>query len=474
MTRGLRGLAAILLAVTLTASSCVAPRSSGRPLKLDGFHAGEPGLGDSYLPGAGNGGYDVREYRLELRYAPDTDRLDGHAVLTAAALHGLSRFNLDFGPLEVSALTVDGAPATWSRDGDTELVITPATGIARGASFTVDVRYGGLPGGEGLDNGFKRTADGAVVAGEPQSATDWFPSNDHPRDKATYDFAITVPEGLTAVANGLPAGSTTDAGWTTWRWRVTSPMATYLATFAVGRFRVTTGTAAGVPFYNAIAQSLPPERADAAIARTGDIAQYLSTVFGPYPFEALGGVVPDAAQLGFALETQTRPVYSSGFFNRGTVEDKTSVIAHELAHQWFGDSVSLRQWRDIWLNEGFATYAQWLWSEHLGLETVGESFDAQYNASRAEVWSTPPGDPGKDKLFGASVYQRGAMTVHVLRLAVGDEAFFQILKAWTAAHRHADATTQDFVALAERIGHKQLDQLFQAWLYGDVKPPYPG
>jgi aminopeptidase N len=464
------GLALIASVVVLAA--CTAQDNRGVRLRPTVPAPGASGLGDSYYPGLGNGGYDVRHYRLALKYEPDTDRLTGHATLTAQALHPLSRFNLDFGPLEVSSLLVNGAAATWRRGTETELEVTPPSVLGQAAAFTIEMRYTGAPGGNGVNRGFIRTPDGAVVAGEPEAASDWFPSNDHPRDKATYEFAIEVPEGLTAIANGIPDGSATAGGWTTWRWRETVPMASYLATMAVGRFRMTVGTAAGVPMVLAVAESVPATQTDAALGRTGEITEYLATLFGPYPFDAVGGTVPDAPGMRFALENQTRPTYSAAFFANGSVDDKTSVIAHEIAHQWFGDSVSVHDWRDIWLNEGLATYAQWLWAQQLGRETAQQRFDREYNIIR-DLWSTPPGDPGVGNLFHPSVYQRGAMVAHALRMVVGDDAFFRILKEWTATYRHSTATTAQFIEIAERIGDRQLDSLFQDWLYGTKRPPYP-
>jgi aminopeptidase N len=459
--------------VALVACLALAADGVGSSVAAAAFTHGAPGLGDRYFPRAGNGGYDVRNYRLELRYDPETDRLDAVATLDAVAVQALARFNLDFGPLDIAELTVNGRPARWNRADDTELEVTPAVGVARSGALRITMRYSGKPGDPGLDHGFRRTADGAFVAGEPLSATDWFPSNDHPRDKATYDFAITVPDGLTAIANGVPAGSRTADGWVTWRWREGAPMATYLATVVIGRFRVTSGTAAGVPVVNAVAESLPPERADAAIEQSGPVVEYLATIFGPYPFDAIGGVVVDSPQLNFALETQTRPVYSPAFFNRGSTLDKTSVVVHELAHQWFGDSVSVYEWRDVWLNEGFATYAQWLWSEHEGRRRTQDIFDGGYQGAAADFWAKPPGDPGPKDLFNRVVYDRGAMTVHALRMTVGDDAFFRIVREWAASRRYGNGTTAQFVALAEQISGVDLDALFAAWLYGTVKPPVP-
>jgi aminopeptidase N len=442
--------------------------------------AGAPGLGDAYFPSFGNGGYDTGHYDLDLRYDPASGRLDGQAVVTATAVQNLARFDLDFARLDVTGLTVDGAPARWRFGSGRELVIAPAALLPRGHRFTVDVRYHGQPGTteeeRNIHSGLFRSPAGAFAAGEPDGAPHWFPVNDHPRDKAYYDFAVTVPDGFTAIANGVAAGTTRGAdGWTTWRWHEGAPMASYLATVAIGHFRVTTGTVAGVPLVTAVAESLPAQPIDEALARIPDVVDFLASRFGPYPFDALGAIVPDDSRLTYALETQTRPVYASRFFTRGgTVDDRTQVVAHELAHQWFGDSVSLYDWRDIWLNEGFATYAQWLWNDHLGGETVQHRFDALYGAPvDREAWRPPPGAPGVRGLLAPSVYVRGAMTLHALRRTVGDDTFFTVLRSWAAGRRYGNGTTGDFVALAERISGRRLGPLFQAWLYGTGKPPRP-
>ena len=438
------------------------------------FRPGATGLGDPYFADHGNGGYDVASYDLKLRYNPGTDRLDGTATVTATATADLSRFNLDFERLTVMAVTVDGAPAEWSW-AQGELTVTPARGLPAGGQFRVEVTYGGVPqafGRPGLSGtGFLHTADGALALGEPESATAWFPANDHPQDKATYAIAVTVPAGLTAVSNGVPEGSATEAGWTTFRWAERVPMASYLATLAIGRFRVTEGVHRGKPVYTAVATSLPAGAADRAMARTTEVADFLEGRFGPYPFEAYGGVVHNERRIGFALETQSRPIYSPAFFDRGG--DGTWVVAHELAHQWFGDSVSVRHWKDIWLNEGFATYAQWLWTEHQGASTVQETFDREYESASAEVWQTPPGNPGASRMFSGSVYRRGAMTLHALRRAVGDEAFFRTLQTWAAERRNGNGEVADFIALAERVSGRPLRPLFDAWLFGTTRPARP-
>ncbi|MFC0031183.1 M1 family metallopeptidase [Micromonospora chaiyaphumensis] len=464
MTRGPRWGAAVL-AVALLAGGCT--RDDDGP-----FHPGAADVGDPYVPGAGNGGYDVGHYALKVRYDPADDRLTGEAVLTVTATRALSRFQLDLAGLTVDRVRVDGAPAKHRRDG-AELVITPPRGLPAGQRFAVEVTYGGvpepLPSAELGDGGFHATGDGAIALGQPESASTWYPVNDHPSDKATYDIEVTVPDGLAALSNGVPKGTGSRGGWTTWRWSEASPMASYLSTLVIGDYRVATGTHGGKPIVTAVAAGLPADGpAAASVARTGEIADFLAGRFGPYPFDAYGGIVVADDRIRYALETQSRPVYGPGFF-RGAGPN-TDVVAHELAHQWFGDSVSVARWSDLWLNEGFATYAEWLWAEHDGRRTVERAFTDRYAVTD---WSKPTVDPGRAAMFGDAVYQRGALAVHALRRAVGDDTFFRILRGWLAERRDGTATTADFVAHAERTAGKPLRPLFDAWLVGASAPALP-
>jgi len=440
------------------------------------FQPGADGIGDAYYPKAGNGGYDVEHYALDLRYDPDTDRLTGKAVITATSTADLSRFNLDFTGLMTEKVSVNGTDANAVQTGD-ELVVTPSAGLGKGTQFTVEVGYGGVPkpyqeAGLG-EVGFLANDDGAVAIGEPQVAASWFPVNDHPRDKATYDITIAAPDGLVALSNGTLKRKTSSAGWTTWAWSVSRPMASYLATVVIGKYRVKESTHDGLPVLTAVDADLPT-RIDAQMARTPAVVDFLETKFGPYPFDAIGGIVVQDRRIRFALENQTRPIYGQGFFGQG--EDGSWVIAHELAHQWFGDSVSVHDWKELWLNEGFATYGQWLWVEAQGGRTIQQEFDSNYSLG-AQAWRLPPGDPGAP-LFDSpdedfAVYTRGAMTLHALRLTVGDATFYQIVQAWAAEKRDSSATTPEFIALAERISGKDLDALFRAWVYGTTRPPRP-
>ncbi len=470
--RATRAGAAGVIAVALLAGGCTAEPEPSPSSAGPSFEAGAAGIGDPYFPTYGNGGYDVAGYDLDLRYDPAGGQLTGTATITATATQNLSRLNFDLANLAARNVTVDGTAARSTAEGN-ELVVTPATGIPDGRRFTVVVEYGGNPRAvtnEALGvGGWLRTRDGAFALGQPESASTWFPVNDHPADKATFALAMAVPDGVEAISNGVPGERTTADGWTTWRWAESSPMASYLATVVIGQYRVTSTTHAGKPMVIAIPESLPADGAAArSMARTGEVADFLATQFGPYPFDAYGGVVLDEPRVSYALETQSRPVYGNTFFAGGP---NTGVVAHELAHQWFGDSVALERWRDIWLNEGFATYAEWLWEEHEGGGTVQQSFDRRYANFD---WSQPPGRPGPQNLFGAAVYQRGAMTVHALRRAIGDEAFAGLLKSWPETRRNGNATTAQFIAAAEKAaGGRDLKPLFQAWLYGTTQPPRP-
>src|SRR5439155_9641344 len=197
------------------------------------------------------------------------------------------------------------------------------------------------------------------------------------------------------------------------------------------------------------------ENAAGSLARSKEAVEFEESQFGPYPFDASGGIV-DNVPLGFALENQTRPTYSPLFFSDPGSGD--SVVVHELAHQWFGDDLAVARWQHIWLNEGFATYAEWLWSEHEGFETPQELFDIYCGIPAGDpFWLVLVGDPGPDHLFDFPIYARGAMTLQRLRVAVGDDDFFQILQRWAGEHSGGNVTTGEFETLAEEVSGQDLD-----------------
>jgi aminopeptidase N len=447
---------------------------------------GAAGAGDPYFPTAGNGGYGVRHYDLDLSYDPATDVLEGHATIEARAKQRLCSFNLDLAGLEVTSVAVDGRPAASTRAGD-ELTVAPRRPLDPRAEFVVSIRYQGIPVvfrdlQFGAPIGFTETSDGVIVAGQPQSASAWFPANDHPSDKASYSFAVTVPDGYGVVANGKPRGQTPlGDGRTEWRWEARAPMASYLTTFDVGHWDVSRWrTDSGIPVYDAVDPAIDAVHRrfiDSSLARQGEMLDLLSSDFGPYPFDTVGAIVDPERPAGFALETQTRPVIWSLFWDdlQGNPINGDYVVVHELAHQWFGDSVALDRWKNIWLNEGFATYAEWLWLEHDGQASLRQSFQAAYDSFAADdpFWSVVVGDPGPEDMLGDPAYFRGAMTLQVLREDIGDKAFWKLIRRWAKRKGGGHGRTGQFIAMAERVSERELGPLFRTWLFTPSRPALP-
>lgn len=461
---------AAVAAVTLAGSvaATAAPGNPGNPR----YAPGADGVGDPYFPLAGNGGIDVLHYDLDLDYtppapapAPVEGTLSGVATIDLVATLDLDRFNLDLRGMTATKVTVNGKPMSFTQS-DNELSITPRPKLKTGQSATVVVEYGGTTirptDIEGALYGWVTTRDGAMVVSEPDGSATWFPVNDHPTDKSTYAFEITVPEGLVAVANGLLVGSETADGKTTWTWDAPDLMAAYLATATVGDFRLEQYTAPnGIPIIDAIDPSRSASQVS-ALARTGAMLTFFEERYGPYPFVSYGAIVDDDS-VGYALETQTRSFFS-GSAGEGTV-------AHELAHQWMGNQVSPGQWADIWLNEGWATYSTWIWQENRGQSTAQNRFNTVYaRSATSSTWNTVLADPGPLGLFGTAVYDRGAALLHALRLEMGDDAFWELAQTWVERYGGGTATTADFIALSEEVSGEDLGDFFQVWAYEPTKP----
>jgi aminopeptidase N len=426
---------------------------------------GGAGSGDPFFPLAGNGGYDVSNYRLRIIYTPASNALTGRTTISATATEDVTQFDLDLRGFQVRSVSVDGRPATFWRSGQ-ELVVVPAAALVAGSPFRVVVRYAGKPrpvtDPDGSIEGWVRTDDGAFVVGEPQGAPGWFAASDSPRDKATFDFVVDVPRGLKVLANGVLVSRATSGGRTTWTWHEGDPMAPYLATATLGRFGLRIFSVDGVPAYVAVDSRL---RSGSVLAKLPAIVRYYTSIYGPYPFDAVGAVVDRAPAVGYALETQTKPVFDQ-------MPDE-ATLAHELSHQWYGDSVTLTQWPDIWLHEGFATWSEWIWSEHRGGPTAHELFTQLYAtpASSTSFWNPPPGAlVSPVDLFGTSAYERGAMTLQALREKLGDTVFFAIMRAWAQDNRYGNVTTAMFIDLAEQQSGADLGAFFQAWLQQPGKP----
>ncbi|EFL33038.1 metallopeptidase [Streptomyces viridochromogenes DSM 40736] len=463
MARSVRLVPALLVsALALTACAGV----HGTP--------GGSGVQDPLFPKAGNGGYDVSHYGLRLAYTPGTRLLTGTATLTARATEDLSAFDLDLRGLEVEKVTVGGETARWNRAGQ-ELTVRPHDDIRRDETFRVTVRYSGVPetvtDPDGSEEGWLRTTDGVLALGEPVGSMAWFPGNHHPSDKAAYDLTVTVPRGLRAVSNGELRSETSAGGRTTFRWHSGEPMASYLAVLAIGRFDIgRSRTGDGLPVYTAV----DPAEAEASrpvLARIPEVLRWAERRFGPYPFSATGAIVDHAPDVGYALETQSRPVFPGA--------PDLTLLVHELVHQWYGDSVTPESWRDMWLNEGFATYAEWLWQEDHGGESAQETFDALYSGDYFDsegaaeaIWEFPPTDPpDAARISDPPVYLRGAMVLQKVRQAVGDESFWRILRGWAKRYRYGNADTADFTAYVEKQAPgEDFEGIWEDWLYGAGKP----
>ncbi|MPV35670.1 M1 family peptidase [Georgenia subflava] len=449
------------------------------------FSAGAPGAGDPYLPFAGNGGIDVRHYDLDLRYTPPTAEpapLEGHLDATATirlrATANLDQFNLDLRGLEPSAVWVDGKRARFThadlndqQPGPDELVITPRPKLRKGERVTVTITYGGTTGRptdlEGALYGWVTTRDGAMVANEPDGAATWFPANDHPTDKATFDVDLTVPQGYVGVSNGVLERRQTRRGWTTWSWHAPDQMASYLATASVGNYEMRTSTAGpdDVPVLDFVDPDLDPVNAattETTLGLTDEMMDFFTGLYGDYPFVAYGSIVDDDS-IGYALETQTRSIFSR--------VAREGTAAHELAHSWVGNAVSPYRWSDIWLNEGWATYSTHLWTEHRGGPSAQAQFDELMTIPADDpFWTTVVADPGPLGLFAGAVYDRGAATLHALRGEIGDEAFRALAREWVERYDDRTASTADFEALAEEISGQDLTQFFTVWLHTPTKP----
>lgn len=427
------------------------------------FTPGAPGTGDPYFPLAGNGGYEVGHYDVKLKYDTATTVLTGRVTVHATATQDLSRFDLDLREFDVEKVLVDGVEAAFARDGQ-ELIVTPATGVPTGAAFTVVVRYVGVPqtvvDDDGAIEGWVKTKDGAFVVGECQGTPGWCPVNDDPEDKATWEFSVKVPKGITVMANGVLVSRKTANGWTTWRWSETDPMAPYLATATLGRFDLNEYEIDGIPTYVAVDPVLSKGN---VLRRLPAIVRFFSDLYGPYPLNAAGAIVDDAKVVGYALETQTKPVFE--------VMPNEWTLVHETAHQWFGDSVTLKDWPDLWLNEGFATWSNWIWNEMQGKKSAQSQFKAYYAAESGWIWDPPTGDTGLLHMWDwGPTYIRGAMTLQALREKVGDDVFFDIMRTWATDHRHGTVTTIEFALLCEEKSGLELDDFFRVWLYESGKP----
>jgi aminopeptidase N len=459
-------LSVALLATLAVAFTGVPATGETRAAPVDGAS----GIGDPYWPLDGNGGIDVATYKISNRYALGTKRLSGRTAIELTATQDLASFSLDF-LLDVSRVRVDGERARFTKtDGGHELRITPTRPLVAGSGHTVVVSYADRPARRSYagERNWLASEQEVITMNEPHMAPWWFPANDHPLDKAVVDVRIRVPSGREVISNGELKGRRVGNRSTQWHWRADEPMVPYLAFFAAGDFAIEKGTHRGLPWLVAVSERLG-ERDQAASMRlmrkTPKVVAGLEKDLGDYPFSVVGGITT-GLNPGFALENQTRPTYPA------VGASATSLVVHELAHQWFGDDVAVERWSDIWLNEGFATFMEWRWTETHGGRSAAAILRSYYDNvdATSDFWQVVVGDPGADKVFDAAVYGRGAMTLQALRNRVGDQVFWQVVRTWLREQSGGNGSTAEFEELAARVSGQDLGAFFDAWLRTPARP----
>lgn len=426
---------------------------------------------DPYLPKNGNFGYRVSRYELDLEYKVAINRLAGSASITAVTLAALRTFSLDLSTaLSVSKVSVNGKRPQSFKSSDGKLHIALATPLPAGAALTIEIRYSGSPRPIRTywgDVGFEELTNGVLVAGQPNGAASWFPCDDHPAAKASFRIAVSTDSPYLAIANGELLSKRVRAGHTTWTYELAEPTSTYLTTLQIGDYVHHKLPKAPVPMQAVLPAALK-RNFDHDFGRQPQMMKLFVKLFGKYPLSTGYTVVITEDDLEIPLEAQGLSIFGANHCDGRRSSER--LIAHELAHQWFGNSVTARRWRDIWLHEGFACYAEWLWSEEAG----GPSADALARQYHQRLRSSPQNlllsDPGPRDMFDDRVYKRGALLLHALRKTIGDNNFFALLQNWTTRYSHSTVVTDDFTGLAANYADQSLRPLWSAWLYSTAVP----
>lgn len=429
---------------------------------------------DAVFGGLGDPRIDVTHYDVVVRADPGDPQIEGTAIITVAARTAapLSAFTLDLRGPTITSAEIDGSTVEVSTDPDAlahQVELTPATPLQPGEPVDLTITYEGVPdGGQfaalGLIRGWQADDEGGwYTMSEPSGTSTWVPSNDHPSDKATWTVTLDTPANVEGISNGRLVSRARVGDRRHWRWEADQPMASYLALAAVGRYDLVERAGPdGTKVLFAFTKTLSDDDR-AAFDELDAMVEFFTDAFGPYPNDDLGAVVVPA-DLGLALETQTRPLFGTDGVSRGVVW----ALAHELAHQWFGNAVSPATWEDLWLNEGFATYADWMYEADVADTDIYEVADIGTCCSLAVT------DPAAALTFGDPVYRGGARALQGLREQVGDDDFFAVLRRWYADFAGSTASTADFLALAEDVTGDDLDPWAETWLHTATQPDLPG
>ncbi|WEK62191.1 MAG: M1 family metallopeptidase [Candidatus Microbacterium colombiense] len=417
---------------------------------------------DAYTPHSGDRRYGVVHYDLSLDYRMPTNRLTGTATLHVRLHENTRQLSVDLVGLKASKVRVSGDRGATFRQDQRRLKVVLSAERRTGDEFTIAVDYAGAPGPRrtrwGLI-GWEELEDGALVASQPTGAPTWFPCNDLPSDRATYRLEFTTDPEYTVVSGGSATRST-QRGRTRWTFQQELPTATYLMTVQIGQYadeRVSLGDVSGrLYFPPALA---PRVRAD--FAPLGEMMRVFADAFGRYPQDSYKIVVtPD--DLEIPLEAQGMAIFGANHIDGTHTYER--LIAHELAHQWFGNSVGVERWQDIWLNEGFACYAEWIWSEASGGPTAHSEAVAHHARLTALPVDLLLSDPGPIDMFDDRVYKRGALALHSLRATIGTARFFAFTREWAARFANRAVTTDDFLGLVDEIAGLDARDLMRTWV----------
>ncbi|MBF4562915.1 M1 family metallopeptidase [Microbacterium sp. VKM Ac-2870] len=424
---------------------------------------------DPYTPESGDPSFDVESYDVEIDYRVRTNRLEGRTIINAVATVPVSAVSIDLVGLRATRVRVDGNRRTRFSQGPRKLRVTLPHRLQAGERFSIDVAYAGAPAPRRSrwgTIGWEELEDGALVASQPTGAPTWFPCNDRPDARAPLRLSVTTDAGYLPVLTGRPTGTSLSGGRVTVTAESSVPIATYLVAVHIGAYeQMALDDSDGVRVFAPVSLRREVTRAFAEVPR---MLELFAASFGPYPQEDCALVVTDD-ELEIPLEAQGLAVFGRNHL----VPDEQRLIAHELAHQWFGNSVGIGRWSDIWLNEGFACFSEWLWFEASGGPTVAQKAAKHYARLHELPQDLLLSDPGPDLMFDDRVYKRGALTLYALRCAVGDVVFSRLLREWVETYRHALATTDDFRALAARVAGRDLDDVFTPWLDRTALPPLP-